>query len=71
MLLDLRPPHTFIILAAGQTDVEDGLSLHELKVVGACGAKQTKLFKSAVKHLLEDVFEPMGLGNHCFGSCRR
>lgn len=23
MLLDLRPPHTFIILAAEQTDVED------------------------------------------------
>lgn len=39
MLLDLRPPRTFIALAAGQTDVEDGLSLRELKVAGACGGK--------------------------------
>lgn len=39
MLLDLRPPHTFIILAAGQTDVADSLSLRELKVASACGGK--------------------------------
>lgn len=53
MLLDLRPPHTFINLAAGQTHVEGihgkkkkklEFQLYVRQVVKACPNEQTMLF---------------------------
>lgn len=68
MLLDLRPPHTFINLAAGQTHVEGIHSGKKVSTVRATGCKgMSKLANNAIhkkeKQLFRQILLPTGLGN--------